>query len=106
MDPEAIRAHPLERFLLPLDLNPQPRESQALTSILSGLVIRAADRREASVPIEPVRIGHKRPQLLGGGAKPPFPPIVELWVAHLDLLLLPSSLLRTVHSCNHSVRAL
>jgi hypothetical protein len=86
MDAEAMRADPLERLLLPLDPYSEPREAQALAGIFPSFLVRAVDRREPSVPIKPVRIGHERPQLLGGGAKPPFPPITELWIAHLDPL--------------------
>src|SRR5215211_7521705 len=93
---EAIRAHPLERLLLPLDPHPEPGEPQVLAGVLPSLVVRAVDRREAHVPIEPVRIRHERPQLLGGGVEPPLPAVMKLRVAHIDLLV---SLFRTPRCC-------
>jgi hypothetical protein len=101
MDAEAIRTHPLERLFLPLDPHPKLRESQALAGIFPSLAVRAVGCRKAGVPVEPVRIGHERPQLLRSGAKVPFPSIVELWVAHLDLL--PLSLLE--HPAAAKIRA-
>ena len=54
-----------------------------VVGVLPGLV-GVMDRGKADVPIELVGIGHERPQLLGGGAEPPFPPVAELWIAHLQ----------------------
>jgi len=76
MDAEAVRAYPLERLLLPLYPHPEPREPQVLAGIFPGFSVREVNRREAGVPVEAVSIGHERPQLLGGGAEPPFPPIL------------------------------
>jgi hypothetical protein len=92
MDAEAIRTYPLERLLLPLEPHPELRESQALAGIFPSFAVRTVDCGEAGIPVEPVRIGHERPQLLRSGAKVPFPSIVEFWATHLDLLL-PLSLL-------------
>jgi hypothetical protein len=87
MDAEAIGAHPFKGFLLPFDLYPKFREPQVLAGVFLNRVVRATDRRKISIAVETVCVGHERPQPLRGGAEPPFPLVMKLWVTHPDLLL-------------------
>jgi hypothetical protein len=87
MDAEAIGAHPFKRLLLPFDSYPKFREPQVLAGVFSDHVVRATYPWKPGISVEPVRVGHERPQPLRGRAEAPLPLVMKLRVAHRGLLL-------------------
>src|SRR5207253_3152017 len=69
---EAMRPHPLERLLLPLDPAAEHGQAQPAATVLRGFGL---DRRYAGVAVEAVGVGHQRPERVRARLEPPFPPV-------------------------------
>jgi hypothetical protein len=71
-----MRTNPLERLLLPLDADAEPGQAQAAPCVRARCP--DLDRRETGIPVEAVRVGDERPELVGTRPELPDPVVAEL----------------------------